>query len=73
MEYRYNAKHNLGILSDPRSEQRHSNMNEQSRVKCGTNQKDIYIYPESKNCLKINSEKQVNIAKQSKIEMFLLT
>jgi hypothetical protein len=48
-------------------------MNEQSRVKCGTNQKDVYIYPESKNCLKINSEKQVNIAKQSKIEMFLLT
>ncbi len=35
------AKHKLGILSDPRSEQHHSNMNEQSRVQCGTNQKDI--------------------------------
>jgi hypothetical protein len=36
------AKNNLGILSDPREEQRHSNTNEQSRVQCGTNQKDIY-------------------------------
>jgi hypothetical protein len=32
-----------------------------------------YIYPESKNRLKINSEKQINIAKQSEIEMLLLT
>ncbi len=37
------AKHNLGILSDPRSEQCHSNTNEQSRVERGTNQKGIYI------------------------------
>jgi hypothetical protein len=37
------AKHNLGLLSDPRSEWHHSNMNEQSRVQCGTNQKDVYI------------------------------
>jgi hypothetical protein len=32
-----------------------------------------YTYPESKNRLKINSAKQVNIAKQSEIEMLLLT
>ncbi len=38
------AKQNLGIISDPRSERRHSNMNEQSRVQCGTKQKDIYIW-----------------------------
>jgi hypothetical protein len=37
------AKHNLGILSDPRSEQCHPNTNEQSRVQCGTNQTYIYI------------------------------
>ncbi len=33
----------------------------------------IYIYPESTNRLKINSEKRVNIAKQSETEMLLLT
>ncbi len=49
------AKHNLGILSDHRSERCHSNTNEQSRVQCGANQKNIY--PESKNGLKIISER----------------
>jgi hypothetical protein len=32
-----------------------------------------YIYPESKNRSKINSEKQGNVARQSEIEMLLLT